>query len=190
MVASIAFSIVGFFAHKHESVPLLASFWVLALVGPVYLLHVYRDVANYIFDIFQLIQRSRPWRTETGLLIAFLIGGAGLLISRVTLMVFSVLVSRDFGKLDLQEKENRLNSSEKYESVDYEGIDPDGDDDGDDGGYDNVYGYAIRDDLTVEDVLRNTYRHAATVTADAPSSSELPDVTSFRNGGKRDAAWW
>jgi hypothetical protein len=88
-------------------------------------------------------------------------------------MVFSVLVSRDFGKTqNMKESRGLVNGESRYDNVEYEdiGVDYDGSDSDDD-----PYGVSgkIPEDLTFNDVLRNTYRFAT-----PPSSGGVEEILS------------
>jgi hypothetical protein len=54
LLASLAFVLVGYFAHKKEIYPLMVTFWILALIGPVYLFHIYRDVGSEVASLLMI----------------------------------------------------------------------------------------------------------------------------------------
>jgi hypothetical protein len=173
LIASLAFVIVGYFGHKKEIYPLMVSFWGLALVGPVYLCHVYRNLHAEVPFLLKLFSGHHVWKLDNALLVAFLVVGVSLIAVRVTLLVFSVLVSRDFGKTGMQVKEYRglVNGENQYADVEYEGIDVENDgSDSDEGRPRNK----LSVDLSFEDLIRNTHRYTAT-----PSSNELPEISRY-----------
>ena len=104
-------------------------------------------------------------------------------------MTFSILNVRDFGKFrDVKESRGLINGENQEEDIEYEGIDVEND--GSDTEEDpKSRGRKVRDDLTFEDVVRNTYRYTTT-----PSSNELPDLSQYyathKTETSEETSWW
>lgn len=186
VAATLVFCALGWLAHRDESVPLLASFWTLSLISPVYLWYNYGSPLELWGTLYSTWQLSGVLpHLEVAFFLLYAGFGLALLLLRLVLLFFSVLVARDFGRGFKSVKQNPLGRQE--EEQEYAGIDlHEGDSEGE-------------ADLTVDDVIRNTYRHqvsgpllpfedplstGSSINGEAPSSPSTQFISDAKNPKK------
>jgi len=100
LFGSILFTVVGYFAHKRESIPLILSFWTLSAVVYVYIGFIYYIIILHVkFDTLLGLTAPNHQNRETVITATlFIIVSILFFICRITLMVTSVYVCQNFGK--------------------------------------------------------------------------------------------
>jgi len=178
-LVSCAFTCTGYISCKKELAPLLYSFWVLALVVPVYIAYIYYKILSER-DILGLF--ANRGLNETAMASFFTVIALICGVGRVILMVFSILIHNGFGE-EVSVLKTRFFAPQniRKENPGYvvHTIGTALGTDGETGGetdIDFTDGEDEEEDLSVDDVLRNTYEILDSVEIQNSSKSNSKNV--------------